>query len=140
DAHYTFLNGLGSWAKTFGLPLPHDQGVKAATGTLIWADGGFRIEDIEAPLVGVKIHGHWGFDKDDAVDALFKIEISRTYLRRSPLLILPAFMTGAMAFDVVGTGTLSEPLFQADLKLLDKLLGKGPGERGFIGRLLRGFE
>lgn len=140
DPHYKFLNDIRSWAKNFGLPLPHERGVKEATGTIIWTEGGFRIEDIEAPLVGVKIHGHWGFDREERVDALFKIEVSRTYLRRSPLLILPAFMTGAMGFDVVGTGTLSEPVFQADLKILDKLLGKGPGESGFIGRLLKGFE
>jgi hypothetical protein len=140
EANYTFLKDIREWAGTLALPLPHQQGVKEATGTLLLEDGGFRLEDISAPLVGVKINGHWGFDKNQQVDALFKVDVARTFLSRSPLLILPAFMSGSLDFEVIGKGTLTKPSFHPDLKIFDKLMGKGSGEEGFLGRLLRGFE
>jgi hypothetical protein len=140
DPNYTFLKDIRERARSLSLPLPHQRGVKAATGMMILEDGGFRLEDISAPLVGVKIEGHWGFDKSQKVDSLFKIDVARTFLSKSPLLILPVFMTGSLDFEVKGSGTLSDPNFHADLKILDKLMGKGAGEEGFLPRLLRGFD
>lgn len=139
EARYPFVTDLQDWADLLALPVPHVDGLRPAKATMHIEGGGFRVVHIDAPLYGINISGHWGFDGESLVRGRLLVRLQRIFLQRSPMLVLPAMMSGPVEVPVEFQGTLEEPEIRADLKWIEALKATS-SPRDLLGRLWRGIS
>lgn len=140
DAAYPVIEGLRDKAELLGLPLPHHEGSGEASAALVIQAGGFALEDIDAPLEGLRISGRWGFDRRRVVDGVFELAIAAALMARSPLLVLPAAVaSGPLRLKLIAHGSLGQPKLRADTSVLERWgdLTKAPAQllKKWLGKL-----
>lgn len=106
-----------------GLPPPPPHGTTPLTCTLTLTDAHATVSDLEAAIEGTAVRGAGRVGYDGSLHGEATARLRGAYLKKSPLFVIPASISGGITVPVHVRGTLAQPTLSADVAaaLRDKL-------------------
>ena len=131
QAAYPFLYAFESTLRRLGLPEPRIAGTTPAHVELSFDGEHLRLMKLRGAVRGCALEGEVRIARTGALDGALHATVPASYLERSPLLVLPARLTGDLRVPVSVGGTIDEPRFEPDvMATVSGIFGRGSERPG----------
>ena len=142
EPRYLFVRELAPELARYGLPRVSSRGRGPFSARLLLDGAELCVDEIAASVDGVDVAGEVRVGLGGALAGKVALEVLEAYLRRSPVLAVPAAFAGRVVVPVEIGGTVREPKVRADVRgALEGLMTDsrvGEAVKGVIRRVARG--
>jgi len=136
DPQYRGVRSIATTLAKYGLPPLSIRGKGSARARIV-VETGVTFEDVQIDLKEARVRGRVRIDLDRTVDGRLEALVEKDYLVTSPMLALPASLSGGLTIPIEVRGDISDP--QINVDFTSALGSYVEGTR--IGSTLRGaFE